>query len=921
MKKYFYYLLIFSLFLFAGSNQVFAAFNQFTHELNYDITSVKLSDDNIRFQGWAFIDHLDNVGGKNLQIAITAYDSSTGKSYTIIEDEYGKIDLYESRFAAYNGLGSETKASIEKKKYNGVLNSDVYDFLCIEGVSNSTYANKVGLPTSISGGSTCLYYNLKFDISFDLSTLVAAFGINSNITFYINARLSKFGTGVSGSGVGAWPWQEIGNGDIANATPARQWSNDSNPSFSAYRNKWWKSSQIFVYDKNYHDNTSGTGSYKAIFVNEKSTDFIVTYNGPKPIKYWSDYLNQERNVKYYSVGNTNNLFFSKVKTQNGLSYSNLSSLNNYVNGSNSNGNSFKVVSYVTNGTTYQSYIGSKTASTVATYDLIANAPSNISKFRYTYFNRILIYPVKDSTWKVRVSSAWGTISGGNALTIKIEQIAKNLYCKDVYRSTMSSSKSVSGNACPIDNIKYYECEDTSVSATIYYKNNTCSINVKAKVLIDEVGTLNIGDLLDTAGNKLLNGDVLNSVTAGTGFGIGTTSYVDEFSWSFAQVNASDGVTPYYVYTPSSGCGDGFNVYSVSDNKFSNKTSGYNMTLASASYMAISNEILRKYNEDAYSLDDFVTSYSSNNQSSYSFDDSSFGKWVKSQTSGTIITEQNKVGYSSYGYNPSMINYNSSTGDWSRKNNYENKYYKLQYDYSFNTAYINRYDGNVTYDDAAKNNTDIYVDGGKFKYIPIAYPYATSAVDVSDDNKFPLKFATNSSFYLSIWSNFKWTFTGTCSTVRVAQGLYECPDGNCTDGGSLDLSYNYRSIDVDNPFPRAIDKDDYPENWRYWYCGDDENCSSDYSGNKLRIKESYKNYSANQEKSNPLYSVIVDDIKLSKIRGIDYFYTNWSVNGNQPVGITGNTGSSVFVENFFDKKASSLSYCPLGVWDDNCDQLR
>ena len=914
MRKYIrfiVYLCAFILTFFGYCNNVFASFKQFTHELNYEITSVKLTDNKITFQGWAFIDHLDNIGGRNLQIAISAvtdYGTSNEKSYTIIENEYGFLDLYLSRFAAgnipksYGNNTAERQATIEQRKYNAAMsNNNIYDDVCIEGVSSSTYAEKANLSSGISGGSTCLYYNLKFDISFELSTLAKVFGTGSNISFYISARLNKYSTSN-----GAWPYEASGNRD---GSSAHQWRNDKNSSFTSkkYDEKFWKSLSIFVYRDRYNNSVTGTGVYSATFTNERSSNFTVTYNGPSPLSYRAS-NGSRKNASDYSVANINGLFLSIIKENNsGISgISSISELNSRVNGDNSNGSSFIVNDITSNGVCYKTYIGDTSRSScVFTYDLKANDP-NLDNYKYKYCGNIVVYPVKQSSWNVRVSAAWGVISGGTSLTIKLEPTAKDLYCKDVYRETSSASKTVSGNACPVSNIKYYQCSRTDVSSTIYYRNSSCSITVKAKVLVDEKGTLNIGNLLDASGNRLINGDNVTTVTAGTGFGIDTaTTYLDEFSWSFGQVNANDGITPYYAYAASSGCGDNFNVDNA-ENRFSTSTNGFNKSLEQASYEAISKVIATKYKTKGAEFNEFVKSYDSNGKGPYSdssYTDSSFGKFNQDSTFGTAITSQNKNG-SSYGYNSTT--YKNSV-----------KYYSVLYKYSFNTAYINRYTSEVTYDSSVGGgNPETYTDGGKLKYIPLKYSYSESGGNISDKSKFPLKFSTNSAsnLYLSSWDGFRWTFDGLCSVV-VTKGLYDCPEGNCDDdddgGDKLSLAYNYRTIDVDNPFPRAIEKSDYPENWRDWYCGSDDNCSSN-SYNKNRISGTYNAYP-----DEPLYRISINSSNLSAIKRISYFYSKWEPSDD--AGIVGNTGSSKFVNNYFDIKANNTSYCSLGVWDTTCDQ--
>lgn len=210
--------------------------------------------------------------------------------------------------------------------------------------------------------------------------------------------------------------------------------------------------------------------------------------------------------------------------------------------------------------------------------------------------------------------------------------------------------------------------------------------------------------------------------------------------------------------------------------------------------------------------------------------------------------------------------------YSGGSDYSTKIATYRYNISLKNAYIKN--KVVSYENSAGAT-----DGGALYYVPLNYPVSSTSgigfvsIDLKNDFNFSL-----------LKSGIDIKFNNSCG-INVKQ-LFYC------DG----FSYNYRSIDVENPFPKNV----VPENWAKWY----ENAS-----NKQRLINSYSNYSSN----NPLYSIKFDSNKKNTILSDDSVYTDWT-------GIT-NNGVSTFVQTYFDKLPTNDSYCKKGKWNSSCDIRR
>ena len=159
---------------------------------------------------------------------------------------------------------------------------------------------------------------------------------------------------------------------------------------------------------------------------------------------------------------------------------------------------------------------------------------------------------------------------------------------------------------------------------------------------------------------------------------------------------------------------------------------------------------------------------------------------------------------------------------------------------------------------------------------------------------------------------------TCS-IKVNDGGSPCEPTNSSKPKSIEDQVSYRSIDKDNPFPRANNKYySIPINWRSWYCsssGTSGNCIPNTEKQK-RLSNSYSNiYYSKKYSSQDLTDIAKQTLMDSKV-----YYSSWNnidTNGkSQSIAVT-NSGSTKIIE---EKFGSTKSYCPLGSFKENCDQV-
>ena len=192
----------------------------------------------------------------------------------------------------------------------------------------------------------------------------------------------------------------------------------------------------------------------------------------------------------------------------------------------------------------------------------------------------------------------------------------------------------------------------------------------------------------------------------------------------------------------------------------------------------------------------------------------------------------------------------------------------------------------------------YINGGYKWYVPLKYPEDT--VYVSANN-----------LQISRIRNLK--INVRCS-INVKNILYES-DGS----GGLKLAYKYRPVTLSNDakdvFPGKI-REDIPQNWRDWYCGDSSNvnCGSipSIQSNRNRLANTYDRSLL----KGPLYSITLNSNNISAIRDI----SNVPGRSYASFSYMHSSGASRFVNNDFSQYfiLNPGHYCKLGYFDPDPD---
>lgn len=184
--------------------------------------------------------------------------------------------------------------------------------------------------------------------------------------------------------------------------------------------------------------------------------------------------------------------------------------------------------------------------------------------------------------------------------------------------------------------------------------------------------------------------------------------------------------------------------------------------------------------------------------------------------------------------------------------------------------------------------------GRYYFIPFGYKQKT--VDV----KVELNVAGNKAL------------STTCK-INVHNNVSPCSDDNTS---TIEEQVSYRSIDKDNPFPRADNKYySIPLNWRSWYCdGSISKVTCAVKGqNQRRLINSYSGgpYYSKQYKSQDLTQIANDTRDNSK-----NYYSSWA-----NIDQSGNSSSigSDSTDIIYKKFGSNInSYCHLGSFKSECD---
>ncbi len=200
MKKlvhYFMFIVLFSIFLpirsvFATDPCDIGNSSDINYKISYDVTSFTIADDDVNFRGWAFLDHMDNYGGINMNTYIAAYTGdwndnwnsditkcNNSKNCYALKTNVEARDLYFLRCTT-DACSVSNRDKIISELENNSRNARAYsDASCI---SNGNYS-----------GSHCAYHNVGFSLTMKISNIEQKFGNDSTVKFRIitQARYGK----------------------------------------------------------------------------------------------------------------------------------------------------------------------------------------------------------------------------------------------------------------------------------------------------------------------------------------------------------------------------------------------------------------------------------------------------------------------------------------------------------------------------------------------------------------------------------------------------------------------------------------------------------------------------------------------------------------------------------------------------------
>lgn len=476
------------------------------------------------------------------------------------------------------------------------------------------------------------------------------------------------------------------------------------------------------------------------------------------------------------------------------------------------------------------------------------------------------------------------------------------------------------------------------------------MHVYTDLLINQKGTFYYPGLmsLDEKKTLTLTNDAdedknvcYNNVRAGKGFtwypsGEGnkaTPEYDNTISWTNARYNGG-GTDPYYIYrvinrsnTKSQArglfdyakkengkCGaveideSSFNgrVYVCSKDNTKCKLVGRGMNaILEASKWAVDTRMQEKIDSDNFKKGMVIESCDSN-----------------SDSAGCEKVNVEKATWKEVKGDQESKEHTATIGEKSDKKSFKvdvhsqntNFTYKLGYSYLRTWGDVA---GTVVYELNAlseKGNDGYYTYGGN-KYLDGGHNYYVSYKAIPGSYiPFSFKDGAKISLIPSIMDN--WVLNSKCY-MKVEDGLYECTGDNCPANSNADrvacnppgppttvtlkTRYNYRPIDVKNPFPLGKNYLDKIANWKNWWNAGTKN--------QNRIKKAYDAYYTNK----PLYEVSLKNSgagsNISKINGLASDYNSW-------VNIKTN-GSSKFVEKYVKSNGKS-SYCPYGLYSEDCD---
>lgn len=198
MKKVIHYcLIIFFILIFVPGRKVYADWeycdvgnsSSVNYKISYDITKFTMNEQKIHFEGWSFLDHMDNYGGINKSTYIAAYVGNWNDSWNKLEncknssscyyvhaqeDDWSMYDLYFIRCTG-NACSDKTRKETLRDLEN---NRKKFEDASCTGSTAYNY-----------GGSHCAYHNIGFQLDMNISDVVKKLGNKKTIKFRLITKV------------------------------------------------------------------------------------------------------------------------------------------------------------------------------------------------------------------------------------------------------------------------------------------------------------------------------------------------------------------------------------------------------------------------------------------------------------------------------------------------------------------------------------------------------------------------------------------------------------------------------------------------------------------------------------------------------------------------------------------------------------
>ena len=461
--------------------------------------------------------------------------------------------------------------------------------------------------------------------------------------------------------------------------------------------------------------------------------------------------------------------------------------------------------------------------------------------------------VYDSVKYKRTNTSYQGLIIGTKETVKKSELVTNTYTKTLnFHQDMVSTKTAK-NTTSVTDADGKCANENPDNYTVNLNKNICkTVNIgngnKVRVILGEAVSFQYGNLIPSDYEEKFD----TTVFAGGPFKLNTktelgktSKYTAVISWKFADYKNGD---PYY-YNSKVNEDDGQVIYTKANtdniiNKINN---------------AMLNEGSKSIKTKLTNLDLEIETYDSNTLNNGSAKIAAYDPVYKIN----ILKDSTKV----------MVNGVETTDLEFKATDTTKKQYKLKINATGiqvkKYAKENKINRVVRYLDHTKSE---YSETTKRAYFtPMYFPTGDFIFNIKRTN-------------ISLVDNINLYYNAKCS-IKVENRFKQ-------------ENLRYRSIELEDLFPKATKNEELPLNWQEWY---------QQQENITRIKDTLT--------KEPIYRI---DLTKEKIKTIDEInkasaYTEW-----KNIDMNGNGNSLIIKPDLFEKYASTSSYCKIGEFKENCD---